>query len=62
MCSGVACGFAGASFGARRDEIPIHGPMVVLAKGEAVGGVVVLALGKRDEGVRTRAEAARLRF
>jgi hypothetical protein len=46
MCSGVACGFAGTSFGARRDEIPIHGPMVVLAKGEAVGGVVVLAFGK----------------
>ncbi len=34
---------------ARRDEIAIHGPVVVLAKGEAVGGVVVLALGKRDE-------------
>ena len=33
----------------RSDEITIHGPMVVFAKREAVGGVVVLALGKRDE-------------
>ena len=33
----------------RSDEISIHGPVVVFAKGEAVGGVVVLALGKRDE-------------
>ena len=36
-------------FRARRDEMPIHGPVMVLAKREAVGGVVVLALGKRDE-------------
>ena len=35
--------------GARSDEISVHRPVVVLAEGEAVGGVVVLALGKRDE-------------
>ena len=35
--------------GARSDKIPVHGPVVVLAEGKAVGGVVVLALGKRDE-------------
>ncbi len=34
---------------ARRDEIAIHGPVVVFAKGEAVGGMVIPALGKRDE-------------
>ena len=34
---------------ARSYEIPIHGPVVVLAEGEAVSGVVVLALGKRDK-------------
>ena len=34
---------------ARCDQIPVHGPVVVLAEGEAVGRVVVLALGKRDE-------------
>lgn len=31
------------------DEIPIHGPVVILAKCEAVGGVVVLTVGKGDE-------------
>ena len=31
------------------DEIPIHGPVVVFAEGEAVGRMIVLALGKRDE-------------
>ena len=31
------------------DEIPVHGPVVVLAEGEAVGGVVVVAFRKRDE-------------
>ena len=31
------------------DDVAIHGPVVVFAKGEAVGGVVVLALRKRDE-------------
>ncbi len=35
--------------GARSDEIAVHGPVVVLAKSEAVGGVVVLAFGKRNE-------------
>ncbi len=35
--------------GSRSDEIPIHRPVVVFAKREAVGGVVVVALGKRDE-------------
>ena len=34
---------------ARSDEIPIHRPLVVLAKGETVGGVVVLAFRKRNE-------------
>ena len=34
---------------AGRDEVAVHGPVVVLAKREAVAGVVVLALGKRDE-------------
>ena len=31
------------------DETPVHGPVVVLAEGEAVGGVVVEAIGKRDK-------------
>ena len=31
------------------DEVAIHRPVVVFAEGEAVAGVVVLALGKRDE-------------
>ena len=31
------------------DQVAVHGPVVVFAKGKAVGGVVVLALGKRDE-------------
>jgi hypothetical protein len=35
--------------GARGDEVPIHGPVVVLAKGEAVGGVVVAGFGEGDE-------------
>jgi hypothetical protein len=35
--------------GTRRDDIAIHRPMVVLAKREAVGGVVVLTLRKGDE-------------
>ena len=34
---------------AGRDEVAVHGPVLVLAKREAVAGVVVLALGKRDE-------------
>ena len=35
--------------GARCNQIPVHRPVVVLAKREAVGGVVVLAFRKRDE-------------
>ena len=31
------------------DDVAIHGPVVILAEGEAVGGVVVAGLGKRDE-------------
>jgi hypothetical protein len=31
------------------DEVAIHGPVVVLAEGEAVGGVVVAGLGEGDE-------------
>jgi hypothetical protein len=47
--SGVASGYAGTSSGARGDEISIHGPVGVLAEGEAFGGVVVGGLRKRDE-------------
>ena len=35
--------------GAGGDEIPVHGPVMVFAKREAVGGVIVLTLGKRDD-------------
>ena len=35
--------------GARSDEIPVHRPVVVLAECEAIGGVVVLVFGKRNE-------------
>ncbi len=31
------------------DDVAIHSPVVVLAEGEAVGGVVVARLGKRNE-------------
>lgn len=31
------------------DDVAVHGPVVVFAEGEAVGGVVVAGLGKRDE-------------
>ena len=34
---------------ARGDEVAVHSPVVVLAEGEAVGGVVVAGLGKRNE-------------
>ena len=33
----------------RRDEISVHGPVVVLAKREAVGRVVVETVGEGDE-------------
>ena len=33
----------------RRDEVAVHGPVVVFAEGEAVGGVVVVGCGERDE-------------
>lgn len=35
--------------GTRGDEISVHGPMVVFAKGEAIGGMVVTAFGERYE-------------
>ena len=35
--------------GAGRDEVSVHGPVMVFAKCEAVGGVVVAAFGKRNE-------------
>lgn len=35
--------------GCRSNQIPVHRPVVVFAEGEAVGGVVVLADGERDE-------------
>ena len=35
--------------GAGGDEVAIHGPVVVFAEGEAVGRVVVAALGEGDE-------------
>lgn len=35
--------------GGRSNQIAIHRPVVVFAKREAVGGVIVLADGKRDE-------------
>ena len=31
------------------DDVAVHGPVVVLAEGKAVGGVVVARLGKRNE-------------
>ena len=31
------------------DEKPVHGPMVVFAEGDAVGGMIVEAAGERDE-------------
>lgn len=31
------------------DDVAVHGPMVVLAEGKAVGGVVVAGLKKRNE-------------
>ena len=34
---------------AGRDEVAVHGPMVVLAKRKAVGGVVVVGLVPRKE-------------
>ncbi len=33
----------------RSDDVAVHGPVVVLAEGEAVGGVVVVGFRKRDE-------------
>ena len=38
-----------AMVGARGDDVAIHRPVVVLAEGEAVGGVVVAGFGKWDE-------------
>lgn len=35
--------------GTRGDEISVHGPVVVFAKGEAISGMVVTALGERYE-------------
>ena len=35
--------------GGRGDEIAIHGPVVVFAEGEAVGGVIVAGVGEGDE-------------
>lgn len=32
-----------------RDDVAVHGPMVVLAEGEAVGGVVVAGFGEGNE-------------
>lgn len=54
---GLAGGAAGVegwgdepvAFGSGGDEESIHGPVVVFAEGEAVGGVVVVAGGKGNE-------------
>ena len=35
--------------GGRGDEVPIHGPVVVFAEGEAVGGVIVAGYGEGNE-------------
>ena len=34
---------------ARGDEVAVHGPVVVLAEGEAVGGVIVAGFGEGNE-------------
>jgi len=35
--------------GSWSDEITVHRPVMILANGKSVGGVVVLAFRKRDE-------------
>jgi hypothetical protein len=42
-------GDAPVMVGARGDEVPIHRPVVILAEGEAIGGVVVVGFGEGDE-------------
>lgn len=42
-------GNAPVMVGARGDEVPVHGPVVVLAEGEAVGGMIVAGFGEGDE-------------
>lgn len=43
---------------ARRDEVAVHRPVVVFAEGEATGGVVVAALGKRESNARLHSSAS----
>ena len=43
---------------ARGDEITVYRPVVVFAEGEAMGGVVVAALEKRESNARLHSSAS----